>query len=124
MAMPCQRVHPMALSERQQKEITLQLNTYCNARVPVTVRDVVRLSFRFGPHDVVLFEGRPQWDDRSIWHENPIAKFRYVSSREEWRLYSVDQRRRWHEYRPQFAGPDLESLLAKVDKDPTGIFWG
>ena len=117
-------MRPMPIPEQQKREITKSLAEFCEARVPLRVRDLLRLSFRIEPRDVILFEERPQWDNRSIWREHPIAKFRYLSSNEEWRLYWVDQHRRWHEYRPRFAGPDFESLLVEVEKDLTGIFWG
>ena len=114
----------MALSEQQRQGIAERMDTYCNARIPPHARYLVRLSFRFGPRDVVLLEERPQLDNRSIWHEHPVAKFHHVSSADEWRLYCADQHLRWHEYRPKFVGPDFESLLAEVNEDPNGIFWG
>ena len=114
----------MALSEFQRAHITKCLSGYCEDSVPQHARDQVRLSFRLGTHDVVLFEERVRWDDPQEWVEIPIAKFRYVASHREWRLYCRLRDLRWHEYEPCFAAPDFETLLTEVKRDSAAIFWG
>ena len=114
----------MPLSDIQRADITRRLTAYCEARTPLHVRDRVRLAFRIGQHDVVLFEERPRFQRPKEWHEEAVAKFRYVAAHREWRLYCQYSDLKWHEYEPRFAAPDFETLLTEVDQDPTGIFWG
>ncbi len=114
----------MAISEFQREHVAKRLADYCERRVPPDVRDQVRLEFRIGPRDVELFEVRPQFDNPAAWLEHPVAKFRWVASHREWRLYCQFRDLRWHEYEPRFAAGDFDTLLAEVDRDPTCIFWG
>ncbi len=114
----------MALSEFQQQHVAKRLTDYCERRVPAHVRDQVRLEFRIGPRAVELFEVRPRFDNPAEWLEHPVAKFRWVATQREWRLYCQFRDLRWHEYEPHFAASDFDTLLAEVDQDPTAIFWG
>jgi len=114
----------MALSELQRAQVSRRLSDYCESRVPLRVRDQVRLSFRLAPHHVELFEERPRYDAPEIWMEHSIAKFRYVASRREWWLYCIRRDLRWHRYEPFPLARDFDKLLDEVDEDPTGIFWG
>lgn len=50
----------MALSEIQQAEVNRRLGAFCEARVPPSVRNQVRVSFRIQGTEVVLFEERPR----------------------------------------------------------------
>jgi hypothetical protein len=46
----------MALSSRQQAEVSRQLSAYCEARIPQPVRHQLRVGFRIRGNEVVLFE--------------------------------------------------------------------
>jgi hypothetical protein len=114
----------MALTPLQEAQVTKQLAAYCEARVPARVRDQVRLGFRIDGHAVELLESRPSMDDPRVWREQGVAKFRYVASRGVWHLYCQFRDLKWHEYRPRPTARSFAVLLAEVDRDPTGIFWG
>lgn len=114
----------MALSEIEEARISKQLSAYCEARVPLHVRNKVRMSFRISGHDVILFEERPAFQPPHDWHELPVAKFTYVRTRRLWRLYCLHRDLKWHEYRRLPAAGEFDILLREVDEDPTHIFWG
>jgi hypothetical protein len=114
----------MALSDKQRADVAKRLTEYCETKIPEHARDRVRLGFRFGPSDVVLFEERPGFDRPTQWREEDVAKFRYLASRHEWCLYCQFGDLKWHEYGPRFTAARFQTLLKEVDKDPTGIFWG
>jgi len=114
----------MALRPLQEAQVSKQLSAYCEARVPARVRDQVRLGFRIDGQAVELLESRPSIDDPRIWREQGVAKFRYVASRRVWHLYCQYRDLKWHEYRPRSTARSFAKLLAEVDRDPTGIFWG
>jgi hypothetical protein len=113
----------MAFSELQRALVTQRLQAVAD-RVPAHVRDKLRIDFRLGPSDVVLFETRPHFRSPREWIEHDVAKFRYVAAADEWRLYCQFRDLKWRAYRPLPSAPDFDTLLEEVNRDPTGIFWG
>jgi hypothetical protein len=53
-----------------------------------------------------------------------VAKFMYVGTRREWRLYCQHRDLKWHAYQALPVSSSFAKLLDEVDADPTGIFWG
>jgi hypothetical protein len=56
--------------------------------------------------------------------EAPVAKFRYVATRQVWELYCRFRDLKWHRYKPRPQSRSFQTLLDEVEKDPTCIFWG
>lgn len=65
---------------------------------------------------------RPSENDE--WTRLSVAQFRYDAETRHWRLYCADRNSHWHEYDDRDQSERLEDLIAEVDADPTGIFWG
>ena len=114
----------MAFSMVEKKAIESLLAAYCEGRVPPAVRDRVRMSFRIKGESVTLLESRPSFVKRTEWIEMAIAQFRRDQNTGDWRLYCADRNSKWHLYEPVRPKKTLRPLLAEVDRDPTGIFWG
>ena len=114
----------MPISSFQVAQVSKILQAYCDARVPLEVRDQVEVRFRFEGLSVVLVEARPAWNRPGAWAESPVAKFRYYVERQEWALYWRDRNQNWHPYELIPASAVFEELLKEVDSDPTRIFWG
>lgn len=114
----------MALSEIQRAQVTRRLAAFCDGRVPAAVRNKVRVGFRIKGNEVVLFEERPGFQRPNEWREMTVAKFKYIGTQGLWRLYCQHRDLRWHEYQRLPAARSIDRLLAEVDADPTGIFWG
>jgi hypothetical protein len=51
----------MALSEFQQAQVTKRLTAFCDSRVPLAMRDKLRIGFRIKGSEVVLYEERPEF---------------------------------------------------------------
>jgi hypothetical protein len=53
-----------------------------------------------------------------------VARFRYSPSADKWTLFCQYPDLKWHTY--EFMGPRkrFDAVLAEVDDDSTGIFWG
>ena len=100
------------------------LEAYCERRVPLHIRDSVALQFRFRGDDVVLFEKRPVFQRPNEWVNCNVARFRHNHSSGTWSLFHRDRNGRWHAYDLIEPSTHFETLLAEVDRDPTGIFWG
>ena len=114
----------MAISDLQRASIAQQLTEYCAPHPRPEVRRQLRHGFELGSHDIVLFEERPGFDRPREWLRQDVARFRWFQSRREWQLYCQFRDLKWHLYEPRPSAKRFETLLAEVDADPTGIFWG
>ena len=74
----------------------------------------------------MIVERRPPWrpDLGSEWTGSDIARLRLNPPTGTWALEWKDSSDRWHAYDSVQPSPDLAPLLAEIDADPTGIFWG
>ena len=104
------RIDP-PVSEIDRARISKLLRAYCEARVPLRVRNEIRMGFRIAGHDVILFEERPAFRSPHEWRESPVAKFTYVSTRKVWRLFCQHRDLRWHEYQRLPAAGEFGVLL-------------
>jgi DUF3024 family protein len=114
----------MPLPQFVRARVESKLGPYCEKRVPPSVRDHVRLGFRFKGNSVTLFEERPAFMKPDTWVDLPVAQFRFDPKNSVWRLYCADRDSKWHEYDVLEPTTDFDALLQEVDQDPTGIFWG
>lgn len=97
------------------------LEDYCrNKTLAMGGRIDVKFSWRGA--SVTLAERKPWVLEPSGWVEIAVAQFRYADA--GWKLHWADQNSRWHPYDDLSSAPNLGTLLAEVDQDPTGIFWG
>jgi DUF3024 family protein len=58
------------------------------------------------------------------WSEIKVAQLRYEDSAGTWSLHCSDSGGRWHVFDDVRPSRTVEPLLAVVEADPTGIFWG
>ncbi len=105
-------------------EVSLILASYCEHRCPAKLKDKVRLGFRFRGNSVTLFEERPTFTRPAIWVDIVVAQFRFDARSRLWTLYWADRNSRWFRYWDLDASKDFRDLLAEVEADPSGIFWG
>ncbi len=54
----------------------------------------------------------------------PIVRFHYTKARREWTTYWRDRNLQFHRYEPIASSRRVTELLAAVEADSTGIFWG
>lgn len=114
----------MSLPPLVRQLVEKRIDRYCRERFPEYIRDQLRLEYSIWRDNVTLFEVRPHWRDRSRETRGKVAQFRYDSVAGKWVLYWRDRNGRWHKYPPLDPTPSLEEILAEIDRDPTGIFWG
>ena len=114
----------MVLPDLVKARIEQQLTAYCERRVPLDVRHLMRLAFKVRDDQVTLFEERVVHDRHDQWVEVPIARFRFEPDSHTWTLDCCDQNGRWLVYRHAEPARDLGALLHAVELDVTRIFWG
>ena len=97
----------------------------CEARVPPSARDEVRVELEQERQAVTIVERRPPWreDFGPEWSRLPIARLRYVASKRLWTLYYHRHTGRWERY--PLLGPSgrLGDLLTELAEDPICVFW-
>ncbi len=104
---------------------TQELTALYDRRVPPSFRDRIQLEYVFRRNHVVLFERRPPWDgSRRKWSKSKIARFEYHPKSDSWSLYCPDRNDKWHSYEGFEQVQTFQELVAEMDSDPTGIFWG
>jgi hypothetical protein len=103
-----------------------RVRRWCGQRVPVHVRDQVRVECDVGLRHLTIVECRPPWGPEAgpEWTRLPIARLRYTKAIRRWSLYWRDRHARFHAYDLLPSSPHVDDLLREIDSDPTAIFWG
>lgn len=104
------------------------LRTYCDLRASVFAHEDVRLEVVLRGEAATIYEHQflsasDGGEDSGVWSRLTVAQFRFDARTRRWTLYYADRSSRWYLY--DDSDPSgLEDLIAEVDADPTGIFWG
>ncbi|MEK6252033.1 MAG: DUF3024 domain-containing protein [Actinomycetota bacterium] len=108
------------------EEATRTVEAFCSSRVPEGLRDEIRIECTRRGKSITIVERRPPWnpDFGPEWSETKVAQLRLDDSAGTWSLYCPDSNGRWHDYDRVGPSQTVEPLLAEVEADPTGIFWG
>lgn len=114
----------MPFSELDLERIDRTLGALCRRRSPAGLRDKLRLEYRVTQHDVLLYETRPAFNDPSRWVEHGVAKLRFVRTAGEWRLFWQRANLKWLSYEPRASSRNIAELVAEIDQDPHGCFFG
>jgi hypothetical protein len=93
-------------------------------RPPLHIRDKLDLRVDITGGVVVVFEVRPSFQDKSKIRDIPVAKAKWVGTRNTWRLFWMRADMKWHSYPPLPEAQDIGTLFAEIDRDPHGCFWG
>ena len=102
-----------------------KVDEYCKKKVPPHALHQVNLSYKIRGNSITIFENRAPWRiDIKEWTSMPIAQIRFDEKTGEWTLFCADRNDRWHEYYDIVPTKDIDKILAEIDEDPTGIFWG
>jgi hypothetical protein len=107
----------MPLSEFTKKLIQTKLTEYCDRKIPIDVRDQVKLIYKIEADKVYLIETRPYHRDPVIWTETPIAQFRLDKNSQKWSLLSIDRNDRWRLYDQMKPSMDFDDMLKALDND-------
>jgi hypothetical protein len=101
-----------------------QVERYCETRVPEDMRSDVRIEHSVRGNAITIVERRPPWRDDigAEWSSTKVAQLRYDGA--NWALYCSDSSGRWWRYDEAAPARDVAPLLAAIDEDVTGIFWG
>ena len=93
-------------------------------RPPEHIRPRLDIGYAIVGQTVDIFEIRPEWNDSSSTRHTPVARLRFVRTRNQWCLYWMRRDLKWHLYEPGEAHASLRSALATVDADAHCCFFG
>jgi hypothetical protein len=114
----------MALPQHTRHLVERLLGRYCERLCPPVFERQVRLDFCVDGNVAVLQELKPVFGIASMLRRVDVARFRYRPREGAWRLdFRPMPGSRWQAY-PGGASRAFVRLLAEVDADPRGLFWG
>jgi hypothetical protein len=114
----------MAIDEFQKYKVNKLLTELCDSRIPVHVKNQIKLSFQIRGNNVTLFENRKSYLDDTIWIKVKISQFRYDEDKIIWSLYWWRHTGKWYLYDEVNPSLEINDLINEVNNDPSGIFWG
>ena len=100
---------------------------WCQARIPERLRDEIRIEYATRGSSITVFESRPPSELSAApdeWFRLEVAQLRRDPGEGRWALYCRRASGRWQRFDPEPEAEHVQALLAAVDEDPTGIFWG
>ena len=103
----------------------IQIKEYIKSiRPPEEIRSEVDISYSFRSGLVELFEIRPKWDDKNSFQNFPIARAKYVKSKNIWRIYWMTSNEKWISYKPKPEVTNFLEFINILKNDKNGCFWG
>ena len=99
-----------------------KLGAWCRARVPEHIRDGLRYEHSIRGSAATVFEVRPVWDGSPGETRGKVVQIRFEN--DVFALYCCDRNGRWHFFEPFEPTKDLDAVLAEIEADRTGIFFG
>jgi hypothetical protein len=101
-----------------------EVERYCHSQVPEEMRSQVRIEHAVRGNAITIVERRPpsSEDFGREWSSTKVAQLRCDGGM--WTLYCSDSSGRWWLYDETDPAPDVQPLLAAIEDDVTGIFWG
>ncbi len=97
-----------------------------NTALSPRARDQIRYEIDVADRSITVLECRPPWrsDIGPEWTRFPICRFRYTKVRKQWTLYWRDRNLRFRVHELVDPTPHLDELIAFVENDHSGLFWG
>ena len=88
------------------------------------IREQVDIGYSYDGKVVILFEIRPDWNDKKKKQQFNFAKIRHYKSRKEWNLYWMRANRKWEIYEPFPESTHLEKIIDIIKEDKHSCFFG
>ena len=115
----------MPLPEIQIRECLAAAGEFVSKRrPPPEIRDKVDLRADIHGQTLTILSVRPAYNDPKRKVEHPVARARWVGTRQVWRLFWMRADLKWHSYTPLPESRSIATLLAEVDRDPHCCFFG
>ena len=115
----------MAFTEIEQSRNLAAMNWFLEQRRPPEhIRPELDIGYTASGQTFDIFEIRPDWKDKTVTCQTPVARIKYIMSKKEWRLYWMRSDLKWHSYEPDPTHKSLRAALAVVNTDACCCFYG
>jgi hypothetical protein len=103
-----------------------RVERFCSDHSPDSAAADYRVESTIRGSAITLVERRAPWQPgpSAEWSAVDIAQLRYDERSRSWSLYWQRATGRWLRYDGISSSPDVDVLLAEIDADPSGVFWG
>ena len=88
------------------------------------IRHELDINYKIEGQSIIIYEVRPDWKDKEVITETPVAKTTWMQSKKVWKIFWMRGDLKWHAYTPKPQVKTLEEFLEEVGKDPLHCFWG
>lgn len=113
----------MAFSELELARVHRTMASYIARRRPSPeIREQLDIGYTVQGQSVIIHEDRQLYDGSRLLE--PVAKATWVRTQKVWKIFWMRADLRWHSYEPLAKVRTLDNVLAGVDADPYGCFWG
>ena len=93
-------------------------------RPPIEIRDQLDIDYSYKNNTLEIFEIRPRFDNKKIYHNISIAKAKFVKSQNCWKIYWMRASGKWVGYDPISNIFSISDVLKEIEDDRHGCFWG
>ena len=116
----------MAIPSAVRDAAVARVERFCVDRVPEEARAEFRLEHTVRGNAITINERRPPWqpDPDAEWTSQSIAQLRFDEKSGLWSLRWPRHTGQWLRYDGVRDARDVDPLLAEIDADPDGVFWG
>jgi hypothetical protein len=116
----------MAFTENETAEYAaiIEDHFWAHCRPPLHLRDQIREGQRFKGQSIELFFVRPAFRLPEERVEEPIAKIKFIRSRNIWQLFWKRADNKWHRYPPKPEVKTLAAALKVIHEDTHHCFFG
>jgi len=115
----------MALELQNTVEIIEVLENFISrTRPPKEIRNELDVSYRIDNQSIILFEIRPNWQNKTQKLTHDFAKTTYNKTNDIWKIYWLRASLKWHIYEPVPTVKNLSEFLKIVEADKFGCFRG
>ena len=114
----------MAFTKDELAHIEETVGALCRRRTSPKFKNELSIEYRVLRHDVTVVERRPHWNGKPGFTERGFAKFKFTRGTQQWRLLWMRADLKWYAYKVEGNKSRLAQLVAEVDRDPWGCFFG
>ena len=114
----------MAFSAIELKQIQKVVGQMCRRRSSLHPNDKVRTTYEIKDQEVEIFESKPRFNKPSEWSKTPCAMLKHSRSSRKWKIYWMRPDGRWYPCEAETMSNDLDELVAEIDHDRNGTFFG
>jgi hypothetical protein len=93
-------------------------------RPPLDLRHLVDYRIDITNNDVVVVCNRPSTMEKGKILDLPLAKARWIGTRQRWRLFWMRASGKWETYDPMPEARTLREVLEEIDRDSHMAFFG